>query len=177
VQQPHVRRLTYQIRTRTDPEAIVPALRRVVHTADPQLPLVNVRTQQEQIDVDLRDERLFVTITSVFGALALVMASVGIYRIMAYSVAHSTREIGIGMALGAIPRQVPTVVLREASWLSVAGIATGGLASFLVSRLVRSMLFGIAPYDQATLWGAVLRLLTVALGASCFYRPQVDVPS
>jgi len=166
VQQTQIRRLTYQIRTRVRPEAIVPALRRVVHTADPEIPLVNVRTQREQIDSDLQDERLFVTLTSVFGMLALVLASVGIYGVMAYSVARRTNEIGIRLALGAIPRQVLAMVLREASWLSAVGVATGVGASFLLSRLAKSMLFGIAPSDPATLCGAALLLLTVALAAS-----------
>lgn len=166
VQQTQIRRLTYQIRTRVRPETIVPALRRVVHTADPDLPLVGVRTQQEQIDSDLQDERLFVTLMSVFGMLALVLASVGIYGVTAYSVAQRTNEIGIRLALGAIPRQVLAMVLREASLVSAVGVATGVGASFLLSRLVKSMLFGIAPYDPATLWGAALLLLTVALGAS-----------
>jgi predicted permease len=166
VQQTQIRRLTYQIRTGIRPEAIVPALRRVVHTADAELPLVNVRTQREQIDSDLQDERLFVTLTSLFGLLALVLASVGIYGVMAYSVARRTNEIGIRLALGAVPRQVLAMVLREASWLSAAGVAIGVGASLLLSRLATSMLFGIAPHDPATLWGAAVLLLTVALAAS-----------
>jgi len=166
VQQTQIRRLTYQIRTGVAPEAIVPALRRVVHTADADLPLVSVRTQREQIDSDLQDERLFVTLTSVFGLLALVLASVGIYGVMAYSVARRSNEIGIRLALGAVPRQVLAMVLREASWLSGAGVAIGVGASFLLSRLAKSMLFGIAPDDPATLWGAAVLLLTVALTAA-----------
>jgi predicted permease len=166
VQQTQVRRLTYQIRTQTKPEAIVPALRRVVHAADPALPLVNVRTQQEQIDSDLADERLLVSLTSAFGLLALVLASVGIYGVMAYSVAQRTKEIGIRMALGAIPRQILAMVLREASSLSAAAIALGMGASFLVTRFVKSMLFGIAPSDPTTLWGAAVLLMIVAMAAS-----------
>jgi predicted permease len=166
LQQTQIRRLTYQIRTGVRPDAIVTALRRVVHAADAELPLVNVRTQREQIDADLQDERLFVTLTSAFGVLALVLASVGIYGVMAYSVARRTNEIGIRLALGARPRQVLALVLREAWWLSAIGIATGVAASFLLSRLASSMLFGIAPHDPATLWGAAALLLTVALAAS-----------
>jgi len=95
-----------------------------------------------------------------------VLASVGIYGVTAYSVAQRTNEIGIRLALGAIPRQVLAMVLREASWLSAAGVATGVGAAFLVSQFAKSMLFGIAPYDPVTLWGAVSLLLIVALGAS-----------
>jgi len=166
VQQRQVRRLTYQIRTHTSPEAIVPALRRVVHAADPALPLVNVRTQQDLIDSDLADERLLVSVTSTFGSLALVLASAGVYGLMAYSVAQRTKEIGIRMALGALPRQMLNMVLVEASSLSAAAIAIGVGASFIVTRFVKSMLFGIAPSDPPTLWGSAALLMIVALGAS-----------
>jgi predicted permease len=166
MQQPQVRRLTYQLRTRTDPAALVPALRRVVHAADPALPLVNVRTQQDQIDADLRDERLLVSLTSGFGLLALVLASVGIYGLMAYSVAQRTREIGIRMALGALPRQILAMVLRESFSLSAAAIALGMATSIVVTRFVKSLLFGIAPSDPAVVWGAAALLMGVAVGAS-----------
>ena len=166
VQQRQVRRLTYQIRTQAKPEAIVPALRRVVHAADPALPLVNVQTQQDLIDSGLADERLLVSLTSAFGLLALVLASGGIYGVMAYSVAQRTKEIGIRMALGAIPRQILAMVLREASSLSAAAIGLGVGASLLITRFVKSMLFGIAPSDPATVWGAAVLLLIVAVAAS-----------
>jgi len=166
IQQTQVRRLTYQIRTQMQPDVIVPALRRVVHAADPAVPLVNVRTQQDQIDLELADQRLLVSLTSAFGLLALVLAAVGIFAVLAYSVAQRTREIGIRMALGAIPRHILTMVLREAASLSAAAIAIGVTASFLVTRFVKSMLFGVAPSDPSTLWGAAVLLMIVALGAS-----------
>jgi predicted permease len=166
VQQTQVRRLTYQIRTQTTPEAIVPALRRVVHAADPALPLVNVRTQDDQIESALADARLLVSLTSTFALLAVVLASVGIYGVMAHSVAQRTREIGIRLALGAIPRQILSMMLREASSLSIAAIAVGLGASLTLTRVVKSMLFGIAPSDPATLWGTVTLLMIAALGAS-----------
>ena len=165
-QQTQVRRLTYMIRTQVAPETIVPALRTVLHAADPALPLVAVRTQQAQIDEDLADERLLVSLSSIFGVLALVLASVGIYGVMALSVAQRTREIGIRMALGAIPRQILAMVLREASSLSVIAIAAGVGASILSARFVKSVLFGIASSDPVTLWSAAGLLLIVALGAS-----------
>ena len=164
-QQTSIRRLTYEIRTRMAPESIIPALRRVVRGVDPELPVVHVRTQQEQIQSDLEEERLFVTFTSGFGMLALVLAAVGIYGVMAYSVAQRTHEIGIRLALGASPRQVLAMVLREASCLSAVGIAGGVGAVFLLGRLVKSMLYGIAPYDPAALSGTALLLLAVALAA------------
>jgi predicted permease len=166
VQQTQVRRLTYMIRTQVAPETIVPALRTVLHAADPALPLVAVRTQQAQIDEDLADERLLVSLSSIFGVLALVLASVGIYGVMALSVAQRTREIGIRIALGAIPRQILAMVLREASSLSVVAIAAGVGASILSARFMKSVLFGISSSDPVTRWSAAGLLLVVALGAS-----------
>lgn len=166
VQQNQVGGMTYEIHTRVRPEAIVPALRRAVHGINPDLPLVNVRTEDQQIDADLQQERLFVTLTSGFGLLALLLASVGIYGVMAYSVAQRTNEIGIRLALGAVPQQVLAMVLREASGLSLLAIAFGVAASLLLSRLIGSMLYGIAPYDPLTLFGAAVLLLSVALAAS-----------
>src|SRR3954463_8419641 len=154
------------IRTQVAPDTIVPALRNVLHAADPALPLVGVRTQQAQIDEDLADERLLVSLSAIFGVLALGLASVGIYGVMALSAAQRTKEIGIRMALGAVPRQILAMVLREASSLSAAAVAAGVGTSWLVMRFVKSMLFGIAPSDPATLWGAAALLMMVALAAS-----------
>jgi ABC-type antimicrobial peptide transport system permease subunit len=161
-----VRRLTYMIRTQVAPETIVPALRKVLHAADPALPLVAVRTQQAQIDEDLADERLLVSLSSIFGVLALVLASVGIYGVMALSVAQRTREIGVRMALGALPRQILAMVLREASSLSVMAIAAGVGASILSARFMKSVLFGVASSDPITRWSAAGLLLIVALASS-----------
>jgi ABC-type antimicrobial peptide transport system permease subunit len=166
VQQTDVGAMTYEIRTRMEPDAILPALRRVVAQIDPDLPLVNMRTQQQQIDADLEQERIFVTLTSGFGLLALALACVGIYGIMAYSVANRRSEIGIRMALGAQPGQVRGMILRESTWLAGAGIVVGVAAALLLTRLVKSMLYGIQPYDPPTLAGGVLILLVVALASS-----------
>ncbi len=165
-QQTQVRRLTYMIRTQAAPQTIVPALRKALHAADPALPLVAVRTQEAQIDEDLADERLLVSLSSIFGVLALVLASIGIYGVMALSVAQRTREIGIRMALGAVPRQILAMVLREASWLSVTAIAAGVGASILSARFITSVLFGVASSDPITRWSAAGLLLIVALASS-----------
>lgn len=147
-------------------EVLLPTLRDAVRQVDASLPMLDVRTQDEQIAANLRQERIFAKLTSGFGMLALVLACVGVYGVMAYSVARRTIEIGIRLALGAIPRQVLEMVLREASWMSAAGIAIGFTASVMLARLVRSMLYGIAPYDPLTFTGAALLLMLVALGAS-----------
>jgi ABC-type antimicrobial peptide transport system permease subunit len=166
IQQRQVRRLTYQIRTQITPEAIVESLRRVVHAADPAVPLTKVRTQQEQIDADLADERLLVSLSSAFGGLALVLAAVGVYGLLAYSVAQRTREIGVRLAVGAMPRQILAMVLRESLSLSAAAIAIGVTMSLLAARFVRAILFGVAPSDPGVLWGASVLLMLAVIGAS-----------
>jgi predicted permease len=166
VQQPEVGGLTYAIRTQLELAALVPSLRHVVQQADPDLPMIDVRTQREQIDANMQIERSFAALTAGFGVLALALACVGIYGVMAYSVANRRNEIGIRIALGAQPRQVRGMILRESTWLAVAGIAVGVCAALLLTRLVRSMLYGIQPWDPVTIMCGVLVLLSVALAAS-----------
>jgi predicted permease len=166
VQQAQVGGLTYVIRTQLSPQQLVPALRNVVQHEDRDLPVIDIRTQKEQIDATLQVERAFAALTSGFGLLALALACVGIYGIMAYTVAQRTNEIGIRLALGARPGQVRGMILRESTWLAIAGIVVGTGAALGLTRLVKSMLYGIQPWDPATIIGGVLVLLAVALAAS-----------
>jgi predicted permease len=166
VQQGDVGGMTYEIRSSLGPETILASLRKQVQQEDADLPLVNVRTQQQQIDAAMTQERIFVAMTSSFGMLALALASVGIYGVMAYSVANRTNEIGIRLALGALPRQVLAMVLREAVWISVAGITVGLGAALMLGRLIRTMLYGLQPADPMTLVSGALLLILVGLVAS-----------
>jgi predicted permease len=166
VQWPGVGGMTYEIRTQVNAESILPALRRVVQRADRNLPFINVRTQEQQIESSTQQERIFAAMTSGFGLLALALASVGVYGIMAYSVAQRTNEIGIRLALGALPRQVLGMILGEAAWISIGGIAVGLLAALLLARLVRSMLYGLQPSDPVSLIAGAGLLIAVALAAS-----------
>jgi predicted permease len=165
-QQTEVGGMNYAVRTRIEPGVLAASLRNVVKKVDRDLPIVDVRTQQEQIDATMQTERILASLTAGFGLLALALACVGIYGIMAYSVANRRNEIGIRMALGAQPGQVQGMILRESTWLSVAGIAAGIAAALLLTRLIKSMLYGIQPYDPVTLASGVLILLAVALAAS-----------
>jgi predicted permease len=166
VQQTEVGGLTYVIRTHVRPAAIMPALRQALAQIDRDLPMADVRTQQEQIDDTMSTERALAALAGGFGLLALALACVGIYGIMAYSVANRRNEIGIRMALGARPAQVRGMILRESTWLTVVGIVVGVGAALLLTRLVKSMLYGIQAYDPLTVAGGVLILLAVALAAS-----------
>jgi len=158
--------MAYQIRTRTRPEGVLDQLRGAVGRVDPNLPLVNVRTEEQQVDADLVQERVFMTLTSGFGLLALALACVGIYGVMAYSVANRRNEIGIRMALGAEAGAVRGMILLESGRLAAQGILLGVSAALGLTRLVKALLYGIEPYDPPTMLGAVLILLMVALAAS-----------
>jgi ABC-type antimicrobial peptide transport system permease subunit len=130
---------------------------------DRDLPLIDLRTMTEQIETTVSGERMFAQLTSAFGALALMLASIGIYGIMAYTVARRMNEIGIRMALGAPTRKVLLMILREASALAVIGISVGLGAGLLLMRSIRSMLFGLNPTDAFTLASAALLLLAIAM--------------
>jgi predicted permease len=157
--------ITYAVKTQLSPAAILPALRNAVESIDKDLPLRDIRTQTEQIDASISQQRLFATLTAGFAVLALVLACIGIYGIMAYNVARRTGEIGVRMALGARTRQVLWMILRESSSLALFGIATGLAAAFGLTRFVRSMLYGLQPTDPATLIPAALLLLAIAIVA------------
>ena len=158
--------MTFVVRTRTPRATITPSLRAAVSSVDRDLPLIEVRTQQEQIDQITASERVFANLTAAFGVLALVLACIGIYGITAYSVAQRTNEIGIRMALGAQPERVLRMVLGEASWMTAVGVAVGVAVALALSRIVVSMLYGMKAWDPATFAGSALILMVVALGAS-----------
>jgi predicted permease len=157
--------VTFELKTAGNPTSLAGAARRALHAFDPQLPLAKVRTQEEQIDESIREERLFAMLTTAFGGLALVLACIGIYGIMAYTVSQRTNEIGIRMALGAEPARVMRMVLSEAWWMAAAGIAAGAAGSAAAGRLTASLLYGVRTWDAVTLSGSAAVLLAVALAA------------
>jgi predicted permease len=166
VQQAQVGSMVYQVRTRMEPAVLVPALRRVVQSVDRDLPMIDVRTQREQINATMQVQRALAALTTGFGVLALTLACVGIYGVMAYNVAQRTNEIGIRLALGAQPRQLRGMILRESTRVTLAGIIVGVSAALLLTRAVKSMLYGIQPNDPLTFSMGVVILIAVALAAS-----------
>jgi len=158
--------MTFAVKTRTSRAAITTSLRRAVQSVDRNLPLTDVRTQEEQIDELLRNEHVFAELTAGFGIVALMLACIGIYGLMAYAVSRRTNEIGIRMALGARAEQVLGMVLREAVWMTAAGVVVGLGCALAVGRLIASQLYGLKAWDPVTLSGAALLLVAVALGAS-----------
>jgi len=155
--------MTFAVRTSANLSTLLPAIREAVRAVDTDLAVYDVHTQQQQIDSTLSNERLFVTLTSAFGVLALILASVGIYGLLAQNVSRRTTEIGIRMALGATAADVLVMVLHEASMLAVIGVIVGSVSAAALGRFVEASLFGVTPIDPIAIGGSVSAMLIVAL--------------
>jgi predicted permease len=156
-------RMIVELRTMAGPLSILSQVRTAVASVDRDLPLIDVRTQEQQIEASLSSERIFAQLTSGFGILALALATIGIYGLMAYTVARRTSEIGIRMALGARVEQVLAAVLREALWLSAAGVALGLVGALCLARFIASMLYGLKATDPITVTGTAALLICITL--------------
>ncbi len=154
------------IRTSDNAAVVFDAVRRHVASLDPAIPVFATRTVEEYIDNNLLVDRLLATLSGFFGALALLLAAVGLYGVISYAVTRRTREIGVRMALGAERRSVLWLVARYAGGLVLAGAAIGIPAALGLSRFVKSFLFGIAPQDTAAIVGATVTLLLAAAVAA-----------
>jgi ABC-type antimicrobial peptide transport system permease subunit len=164
-----LRQMTYALRTDGDPLGYAGVVRRIVHEADARVPVTNLKTQAADIDQTINQEIVFARLCSAFAILALVIACVGLYGTMAYTVARRTREIGIRMALGARRGIVTWMVLREVCRLATVGVAMGVPIALGTSRLIESFLFGMEPNDPRALALAVGILLGAVLLAG--YAP------
>jgi ABC-type antimicrobial peptide transport system permease subunit len=140
----------------------VGSLRETIRQIDPTLPMTDVTTQAEQIEGRLVQERVFAQAYSLFGGVALLLASIGLFGVMSYSVARRTNEIGIRMALGAPAQRVLRMVMRESMILVVIGIAVGLAAAIAAGRLIASQLFGLAPTDVTTMVAGTAVMAVVA---------------
>ena len=154
------------LHTAGDPAALVAAVREAVREVDPTLAVGDVRTGDELLSTSLAQRRFAATLLGGFAALALLLAVTGVYGVLAYNVAQRRREIGIRMALGAVPAGVARMVVGEALRVLLLGLALGLFGALALSRLLGSLLFNIAPTDPLTYGGAALLLLLVALLAA-----------
>jgi len=154
------------VRTAQDPTTMVAAIRREAQKLDANLPFYNIRTLEEQKDRSLYTARLAATLLSVFGALALLLASIGLYGVMAYVVGQRRREIGVRLALGAQQRDVFRLVIKEGMSLVALGVALGLAGAIVGTRLLTTFLYGVQPTDAATFIVIALLLAAVALLAN-----------
>jgi len=156
----------FYVRTSADSGSMFATLRRKVLELDATMPIYEMKTLEDQLDETLGSERLSATLSAAFGVLATLLAAVGLYGVMALTVARRTREIGLRMALGARQGAVLWMVMKEAFGLLGIGLALGIFCAYLLSRYVSSQLFGVVAADLGTAAVASITLAAVAGGAA-----------
>ncbi|HEX7284941.1 MAG TPA: ABC transporter permease [Candidatus Angelobacter sp.] len=154
--------INFEIRSAGKPAALAEAARKAIAAFDPNIPITRVATVEELVDRSISEDILIARLSSFFGVLGLLLACIGLYGVMAYTVNRRTREIGIRMALGAQRSQVLGMVLREAMKLVLIGIIAGIPIALLVSRVFASMLFGLTPTDPLSMLVVVVALAAIA---------------
>ncbi len=165
------RAMTVAFRGRTSPEALLSASRNELRNLDPDLPMYYVRTMEQRVDESLARRRFSMLLLGVFASVALALATIGIYGVMAYLVDQGTRELGIRIALGASPRNILNLVVRQGMTLVFAGVMLGLAASFLLTQLIRSLLFGVRATDPITFAG-ISSLLAIVTLLACYIPAQ-----
>jgi predicted permease len=156
------------------PQNLQPLIREVLAGIDPNLPVLDMVTFSEQVSRNFNQERLIARLASLFGLLALALASIGLYGVLSYGVARRTREIGIRMALGARQAGILQMVFGEAMMLAVLGVIIGVPSALAANHLIASMLFGLKPTNPGVLSGVTAFLLLVAMAAACFPAHQAS---
>jgi ABC-type antimicrobial peptide transport system permease subunit len=162
-------RVVFDVRTAGDPAAFIPSIREAVRRVQPDLPLTNVSTQTEQIEGRLEQERQLAQIYAAFAALALVVASVGLFGLISYSVTRRTKEMGIRVAIGAARKDVLWLVMRDSLILIAAGIALGLAGAIAARDLVASLLYGVTATDAVAFFVAIA--VMVGVSALAGYLP------
>jgi predicted permease len=165
-QEKNVGALTYYVRTSQNPETLANSVRSVVSELDSSLPIDDVRSFDEQINRQLASDWLIASLVEIFGALAALLAAIGIYGLLAYAVTQRTREIGVRMALGADTGKVGRMILNDVSRLVGIGVLFGLPLAYGLSRVVNSMLYGVKAFEFTTVGGALLVMVFVALAAA-----------
>jgi len=154
------------VRTHGDPQAIIQPMRKLLQSIDSTVPFYQVATLSEEIDRSLWQERMLVALASCFGVFAMTLSAIGLYGILAYFVTGRRREIGLRIALGAESRHVIWLVIRRVVPVLVVGIFVGALLSMLAGGWVRSLLYGVQPFDAGSTSAALLLLIAVGIGAA-----------
>ncbi len=155
--------LSMAVRTAEDPLALARSLRDIVHSIDPQLPLIEIKTMETRMDEHVASRRLLMLLLGVFAALAFALSLVGVYGVMAHHVSQQTREIGVRMALGARRADILLSVLRDGGRLAGIGLMMGAGASLAATGVLHSLLYGITPTDPATFITVTAAMMVVSL--------------
>jgi ABC-type antimicrobial peptide transport system permease subunit len=160
------RALVLAVRSAQDPETLVPALRSAVASIDRELPLFDVRTMEQRLDRSLVPRRLPMVVALAFGVVALFLAAIGVYGLLACQVTERRREIGIRMALGGSSADVFRLVMRDGARMTVLGILAGLAGTIGMTRLIAGLLYGVKANDPIVIGSVALLLSTVALVAT-----------
>ena len=155
-------------RTASEPEKMFHAILTEVAALDPEMPMFDTRTLEEHIGVSLFLQRMAATLLSIFGVLALSLAALGLYGVMAYTVSQRTRELGIRISVGAKQWEILTLILEEGLMLSIIGMVAGVAIALAVTRLSAHLLYGVSAADPLTFAVVALLLLVVATAAAYF---------
>src|SRR5262249_18304685 len=153
------------IRTAGDPTSVIGGVRAALRSLDPGLPLANIRTLDDRVWASTGPVRFRTGLMALFGVLGLLLAAIGIYGVIAFSVAQRTRELGVRMALGASGADVMRMVVGETARLAAVGAAIGIALSLATGRLIASILFAVSPTDVVALIGTTAAIIIVALTA------------
>jgi putative ABC transport system permease protein len=154
------------VRSSGDPKRLIAAIRAQVQSIDPELSIANIHAMDELVARSVAGRRFSMTLLAIFACVAILLAAVGLYGVMSYSVAQRTHEIGVRMALGASHRDVVALVVKQAAWLAAAGIAAGLVAAIALTRLMGNLLYEISATDPATFAAVSLMIGAVTLLAS-----------
>ena len=158
--------LFYYVRASIDPDALLRVIPDVVKGVDPNIPASNLTTVRRQIDTNTRGDRVMSTLSATFAGLATVLAAIGLYAVLAFSVTQRKRELGLRLALGAQPAELRSLVLAQVGRLAVIGGVIGLIGAFAVGRVAQAQLFGLSGYDPVVLASAVGALALVVAVAS-----------
>ena len=158
--------MTLTVRVAGEPTSVVSAIRTIVRERDPNLALADVRTMDEVVSRSVAQRRITMIMLAIFAGAALLLAAIGIYGVIAYSVTQRTQEIGIRVALGAQRGEVMRMIVRGAAGLALAGVVIGAAGAAFLTRLMRDLLFGVEPFDIPTFAAVAVLLTLIALLAS-----------
>ena len=158
--------MSLEVRASQDPARLIADIRQIVHSLDPHQPIGDVRTMESLAAESVAPQRLTMMVSVLFGALALVLATVGLYGVISYSVAQRTHELGVRVALGAERSDIVNLIVGQGSRVILVGVGTGILGALALTRFVSSLLYGVKPTDPLTYVGVSLLLIAVALLAS-----------
>jgi ABC-type antimicrobial peptide transport system permease subunit len=158
--------MTVEVRTMQDPMAMAPGIREAVRRVDPEMPIADMKTQQEQIAQTIGKPRAFAALTTASGVIGLLLACIGLYGVVSYTAIRRTHEIGIRVALGARRADILRLVMRQTVVVLAVGAALGVGLALTASRLIRSVLFGVAATDPVAIGAALAVLIGVALAAA-----------